>query len=197
MSDAPRRLLGSRGASQGGGNDVGSRTLPAGLGFQGACHHEFGLCLVTGYPDNGISRDTALAHLSDIVAATDVPILPISRAASPRTPQVSRKAFILPWRPAWPGCRSRIRRAIQRGRSMHSARPSRGCVRHAGPSTRQAVMRCSSGVLSAFWWVRLISFKRSPDSRPMHRPVPIACTRRASGHASRLRRGCYPRQGLD
>ena len=146
MSDAPRRLLGSRGASQGGGNDVGSRTLPAELGFQGACHHEFGLCLVTGYPDNGISRDTALAHLSDIVAATDVPILPISRAASPRTPQVSRKAFILPWRPAWPGCRSRIRRAIQRGRSMHSARPSRGCVRHAGPSTRQAVTRCSSGV---------------------------------------------------
>ena len=42
--------------------------------LQGACDHEFRLRRSQGRPDASGSRDVALAHLRDMVAATDLPM---------------------------------------------------------------------------------------------------------------------------
>ena len=54
--------------------DIGSARMLQGLGFAALASTSSGFAWTRGHPDNGISRDMALAHLADLVAATDVPI---------------------------------------------------------------------------------------------------------------------------
>ncbi|MBX3604903.1 MAG: isocitrate lyase/phosphoenolpyruvate mutase family protein [Piscinibacter sp.] len=54
--------------------DVGSARMLQGLGFKALATTSSGFAWSRGRPDNGISRDMALAHLAEMVAATDVPI---------------------------------------------------------------------------------------------------------------------------
>ena len=54
--------------------DVGSAHFLQGLGFKALATTSSGFAWSQGRPDNGISRDMALAHLRDIVAATDLPV---------------------------------------------------------------------------------------------------------------------------
>jgi 2-methylisocitrate lyase-like PEP mutase family enzyme len=54
--------------------DVGSARFLQGLGFKALATTSSGFAWSQGCPDNGISRDMALAHLRDIVAATDLPV---------------------------------------------------------------------------------------------------------------------------
>lgn len=54
--------------------DVGSACYLQGLGFKALASTSSGFAWSQGHPDNGISRQMALAHLHDMVAATDVPI---------------------------------------------------------------------------------------------------------------------------
>ena len=54
--------------------DVGSARFLQGLGFKALATTSSGFAWSQGRPDNGISRDMALAHLRDIVAATDLPV---------------------------------------------------------------------------------------------------------------------------
>ncbi len=54
--------------------DVGSARFLQGLGFKALATTSSGFAWSRGLPDNGISRDTALAHLQDIVRATDLPV---------------------------------------------------------------------------------------------------------------------------
>ena len=54
--------------------DIGSARLLQGLGFQALATTSSGFAWSRGRPDNGVSRDMALAHLQEIVAATDVPV---------------------------------------------------------------------------------------------------------------------------
>ena len=54
--------------------DVGSARYLQGLGFKALATTSSGFAWSQGRPDNGISRDMALAHLREMVAATDVPI---------------------------------------------------------------------------------------------------------------------------
>jgi 2-methylisocitrate lyase-like PEP mutase family enzyme len=54
--------------------DVGSARFLQGLGFKALATTSSGFAWSQARPDNGISRDMALAHLRDIVAATDLPV---------------------------------------------------------------------------------------------------------------------------
>ena len=54
--------------------DVGSARYLQGLGFKALASTSAGMAWAQGYADNAITRDMALAHLTELVAATDVPI---------------------------------------------------------------------------------------------------------------------------
>lgn len=54
--------------------DVGSARYLQSLGFKALASTSSGFAWSQGRPDNGISRDMALAHLHAIVAATDLPV---------------------------------------------------------------------------------------------------------------------------
>jgi 2-methylisocitrate lyase-like PEP mutase family enzyme len=54
--------------------DVGSARMLQGLGFKALATTSSGFAWSRGYPDNGITLEMALAHLAEMVAATDVPV---------------------------------------------------------------------------------------------------------------------------
>ena len=54
--------------------DVGSARYLQGLGFPALATTSSGYAWSQGHPDNGVTRDAVLAHLREIVAATDVPV---------------------------------------------------------------------------------------------------------------------------
>ena len=54
--------------------DVGSARMLQGLGFAALATTSSGFAWSRGHPDNGVTRDQALAHLHEIVEATDVPV---------------------------------------------------------------------------------------------------------------------------
>ncbi len=54
--------------------DVGSARYLQGLGFKALATTSSGFAWSQGHADNGITRDMALAHLHEIVAASDVPV---------------------------------------------------------------------------------------------------------------------------
>ena len=54
--------------------DIGSARWLQGLGFKALATTSSGFAWSRGRPDNGVTRDMSLAHLHDIVAATDVPV---------------------------------------------------------------------------------------------------------------------------
>ncbi len=54
--------------------DVGSARYLQGLGFKALASTSAGMAWAQGHADNGITRDVAVAHLTELVAATDVPI---------------------------------------------------------------------------------------------------------------------------
>jgi 2-methylisocitrate lyase-like PEP mutase family enzyme len=54
--------------------DVGSARMLQGLGFQALATTSSGFAWSQGHPDNGITREMALAHLHAMVAATDLPV---------------------------------------------------------------------------------------------------------------------------
>jgi 2-methylisocitrate lyase-like PEP mutase family enzyme len=54
--------------------DVGSARMLQGLGFAALASTSSGFAWSMGHPDNGITREMALQHLAELVAATDVPV---------------------------------------------------------------------------------------------------------------------------
>ena len=54
--------------------DIGSACFLQGLGFKALASTSSGFAWSIGRPDNAISRDAALAHLRELVAATDLPV---------------------------------------------------------------------------------------------------------------------------
>jgi 2-methylisocitrate lyase-like PEP mutase family enzyme len=54
--------------------DVGSARYLQHLGFKALASTSAGFAFARGLPDNGVRRDDVLAHLAELVAATDVPI---------------------------------------------------------------------------------------------------------------------------
>jgi 2-methylisocitrate lyase-like PEP mutase family enzyme len=54
--------------------DIGSARMLQGMGFAALASTSSGFAWTIGHPDNGITLDMALAHLAELVAATDVPI---------------------------------------------------------------------------------------------------------------------------
>jgi len=54
--------------------DVGSARMLQGLGFKALATTSSGFAWSQACPDNGITREMALAHLAEMVAATDLPV---------------------------------------------------------------------------------------------------------------------------
>ncbi len=54
--------------------DIGSAKLLASLGFPALATTSSGFAFTRGLPDGGVARDEMLAHIRDIVAATDLPV---------------------------------------------------------------------------------------------------------------------------
>jgi len=54
--------------------DAGSARMLQGLGFKALATTSSGFAWSQGHPDNDLLREAVLAHLRDIVAATDVPV---------------------------------------------------------------------------------------------------------------------------
>jgi 2-methylisocitrate lyase-like PEP mutase family enzyme len=54
--------------------DIGSARYLQGMGFKALASTSSGFAWSKGFPDNRVTRDMVLAHLSELVAATDVPI---------------------------------------------------------------------------------------------------------------------------
>ena len=54
--------------------DIGSARYLQGLGFQALASTSSGFAWSRGYPDNGITRDMAMTHLAELVAATELPV---------------------------------------------------------------------------------------------------------------------------
>lgn len=54
--------------------DVGSARYLASLGFKALATTSSGYAWSTGHADNHVTRDVVLAHLRDIVNATDLPV---------------------------------------------------------------------------------------------------------------------------
>lgn len=54
--------------------DIGSALMLQGMGFKALASTSSGFAWSRGRPDNSISREMALEHLAELVAATDVPI---------------------------------------------------------------------------------------------------------------------------
>ncbi len=54
--------------------DIGSALMLQGMGFKALATTSSGFAWSRGEPDNGVSRDAVLAHLAEMVAATDLPI---------------------------------------------------------------------------------------------------------------------------
>jgi 2-methylisocitrate lyase-like PEP mutase family enzyme len=54
--------------------DVGSARMLQGLGFQALATTSAGFAWSQGHPDNRVTREMVLAHLAELVAATDLPV---------------------------------------------------------------------------------------------------------------------------
>jgi 2-methylisocitrate lyase-like PEP mutase family enzyme len=54
--------------------DIGSARMLQGLGFKALATTSSGFAWSQGHPDNGLPRDRVLAHLHDMVAASDLPV---------------------------------------------------------------------------------------------------------------------------
>jgi 2-methylisocitrate lyase-like PEP mutase family enzyme len=54
--------------------DVGTAVYLKHLGFKALASTSSGLAFSRGLPDHGVTRDTVLAHLRELVAATDLPV---------------------------------------------------------------------------------------------------------------------------
>lgn len=54
--------------------DIGSARLSAGLGFPALATTSGGFAFSRGLPDGAVDRDTMLAHIAEIVTATDLPV---------------------------------------------------------------------------------------------------------------------------
>jgi 2-methylisocitrate lyase-like PEP mutase family enzyme len=54
--------------------DVGTARYLASLGFKALATTSAGFAFARGLPDNGVPRDAVLAHIAEIVAATDLPV---------------------------------------------------------------------------------------------------------------------------
>lgn len=72
--------------------DIGSARMLQGLGFKALASTSSGFAWSQGRPDNGISRDMALEHLAELVAATDVPVNADFESGFAADPPAWRKA---------------------------------------------------------------------------------------------------------
>ena len=79
ISTAEKRLLFRRLHESGGfvipnPSDVGSARYLQHLGFKAIATSSAGFAFSRGLPDNGVPRETMLAHIRELVAATDIPV---------------------------------------------------------------------------------------------------------------------------
>ena len=142
--------------------DVGTARYLQGLGFKALATTSSGFGWSKGRPDAAKPRDMALAHLCEMVSATDLPVnADFESGFAHDAAGVAESVRLAVETRGCRACRSRMRPAMQPSRSMTSAPRSTGFAPHAEPSTRRVAIPCWSGAPNAFWWVDPISMKQS------------------------------------
>lgn len=165
--------------------DLGSARFLQGLGFKALATTSSGFAWSRGQADGALSRETILAHLREIVAATDLPVNADFESGFAPDPQ---------------GVAESVRMAVETGVAGLSIEDSTGDPAHPLHAIDVAVarLRAARGAIDEaggdtllvgraenFFKAGRTSTTRSPGSRPMRRRAPTASTRRASARASR------------
>jgi hypothetical protein len=149
--------------------DLGSARFLQGLGFKALATTSSGFAWSQGRPDGGLSRDTVLAHLRAMVAATDVPI---------------NADFESGFAKDVAGVAESVRLAVDTGvAGLSMARRSTGFARPEPQSITPVAIPFWSGAPSAFLSVAPIWKRQLTGSEPTRKPVPIASMLRASRSA--------------
>ena len=81
--------------------DAGSALYLRHLGFKALATTSAGYAFSLGLPDAAVSRDAMLSNIAAIVAAADLPVMPISNPAMRRTPQAYPPTSAYASTPAW------------------------------------------------------------------------------------------------
>jgi 2-methylisocitrate lyase-like PEP mutase family enzyme len=165
--------------------DIGSARYLQHLGFKALATTSAGFAFWQAYPDHGFSRDLALAHLQEVVAATDLPVNADFEGGFAHNPA---------------GVAESVRLAVETGvaglsiedmtgdktkplydfeHAVARVRAARQAIDHAGGDTLLV------GRTEASSPARPTSTRRSEGSKRMRRPVPIASMRPGSRRAKR------------
>ena len=167
--------------------DVGSARYLQTLGFQALATTSSGFAWSTGHADNTLPREAILAHLREIVEATDLPVNADFENGFGSTPNEVAESVRLAVETGVAGLSIEDSTGDAAAPLFRSRSPSNGSAPRAAPSTKAAAIRCWSAAPKTSSPACPTWTTRSRASRPMPRPAPIACTRRASRRASRSR----------
>ena len=119
------------------------RALSAGLGFKALASTSAGFAFGKACRTARAPREMVLAHLRELVEATDVPVNADFEGGFAHDPDGVAESVRLAARPASRDCRSRIRPAIRTTRFTISSLRWRACMPRARRSTRPAATCCS------------------------------------------------------
>ncbi len=167
--------------------DPGTARYLASLGFKALATTSSGFAWTRARPDNGITREAALAHLADMVAATDLPV---------------NADFEGGFAADAAGVAESVRLAVETGvaglsiedstgdpaKPLHELRHRRRADARGAPRDRRTrvATRCSSGGPSVSSSAGPILPRRLRGSRPIRTRAPIASTRRAFARVSEI-----------
>ena len=131
--------------------DVGSARYMQGLGFKALASTSAGMAWAQGYADNAITRDMALAHLTDLVAATDVPINADFEGGFAVDPAGVFDSVALAVRAGVAGLSIEDSTGQAAAPLFELALAPSASAPRAAPSMWPAARRCWSAALNAFW----------------------------------------------
>jgi 2-methylisocitrate lyase-like PEP mutase family enzyme len=126
--------------------DVGSARYLASLGFQAIATTSSGFAWSTGRADNGVTREIILAHLREMVAATDLPVNADFENGFGAGPADVAASVRLAVETGVAGLSIEDSTGDAASPLFRSMSQSSGSKRHGGQSTRAAVTRYWSAV---------------------------------------------------
>jgi len=121
--------------------DIGSARYLQLLGFKALATTSAGFAFSRALPDGYVPRDMVLAHIREIVEATELPVNADFEAGYADQPGGgSLRMYGCAPRPAWQDFQLRMRLASASSRFTTSTPPLRACAQRAPRSTKPAAM---------------------------------------------------------
>ena len=165
--------------------DVGSVRYLQSLSFKALATTSSGHAWSHGFADGAIPLGGVLAHLQEIVGASDLPINADLAMALRQTLRALKSMWDWPSKPVWLVCRLKTQRVMRTSRSMTLIPRSAEFALRERRLTKPVATRCWWAARNAFWSAGLIWMKPFFGSSSTPRLAQIACTRRASPPGSK------------